>query len=117
MIKKGQEAKFKKALWGSQLFSGDQLKTMDASQVSLLFVNNNLITLGANSSLTIAQNTLSSSTGASTITNLGKELPSDLPLLSFRESEEGEIGVLAGLRSGIRYRGGIGRGFGNTIFG
>lgn len=101
-IKKAEKSTFKKAIWGTQLYTGDQLKTMDASQVTLLFNNNNLITLGANSNLTIARNQFSGNTGSIPVTNLNNGLQPDLAILSLRETEDGEVGVLAGLRSGSK---------------
>jgi tetratricopeptide (TPR) repeat protein len=100
LIKRSQKSDFVNAVWGIQLFAGDHLKTMDQSSVSLLFSNNNLIMLGANSTLTIAQNQINTDQSTLPSLNLSVEFPEQVPLLSFRKKKNGEVGALAGLRSG-----------------
>jgi tetratricopeptide (TPR) repeat protein len=98
-IKRAHKTDFVKAVWGTQLFAGDQLKTLDQSSVSILFSNNNLITLETNSSMTIAQNQLRSAQNTAPLLDLSNQFPEKVPLLSFRMRENGEVSALGGLRS------------------
>ena len=97
MVRKAGKADFVKGVWGLQLSSGDQLRTQDNSSATLLFQNSSLITLGSKSSLTIADNLTAGS--RKSIKVPGGERASNLSLLTFRESRNGEAGALAGLRS------------------
>jgi hypothetical protein len=99
VVKKAQKTGFEKAVWGMQLFQGDQLKTYEGSEVTLLFSNKNLIALGANSSLTISDGSLSPKT-PKPIRSVDADLLADVSVLSLRRTSEGEMGALAGLRSG-----------------
>jgi hypothetical protein len=98
MIKKTGRTDFEKGVWGAQLHRGDQIRTLENARVSLLFENSNLITLGSNSNLTIADNTPPSAQKSVRVAS--PALASDLSLLTFRESGNGEAGALAGLRAG-----------------
>jgi tetratricopeptide (TPR) repeat protein len=98
MIRKAAKTDFEKGVWGLQLHRGDQIKTSENSEVSLLFQNSNLITLGPNSNLTIGDNALAGSQKPVKVAS--PELASNLSLLTFRESRNGEASALAGLRAG-----------------
>jgi hypothetical protein len=98
MIKKTGRTDFEKGVWGAQLHRGDQIRTLENAQVSLLFENSNLITLGPNSNLTIADNTPPAAQRLVRVAT--PALASDLSLLTFRESGSDEAGALAGLRAG-----------------
>jgi len=100
LVKKAQRAGFEKALWGMQLYEGDKIKTLESSGVSLLFSNNNFITLGPNSTLTISKGPTSLKNSPELIRNAGTELFADFSNLTLRRTREGEIGALAGLRLG-----------------
>lgn len=98
MIKKNQKTDFIGATWGMQLYEGDRLKTLAASEVAILFANNNLITLGQNSTITVSEGpgTLRNNTQVKT----DAALFADLFSLALHKTSDGEIGALAGLRSG-----------------
>jgi tetratricopeptide (TPR) repeat protein len=100
LAKKAQRAEFEKALWGMQLYEGDKIKTLESSEISLLFSNNNFITLGPNSALTISRGPAPLKNSPEPIRNMGTELFADLSNLALRRTRKGEIGALAGLRYG-----------------
>jgi tetratricopeptide (TPR) repeat protein len=100
LIKRVDQKNYVRAVWGTQLFTGDQLKTMDQSYASILFSNNNLITLETNSSLTIAQSQFRSNQSAIPLLDLSEQFPEKIPILSFRTKEDGQVSALGGLRSG-----------------
>jgi len=98
-IKNALSNEFHKALWGMQIFKGDRIKTENDAQVSLLFSNKSFITLGPNSNMTISDNALSGNNGYKSIKNVDSEMLADLSILSLQETINGEMGLLAGLRS------------------
>lgn len=100
MVKRAQRGDFEKALWGMQLYQGDRIKTLEGSEVSILFSNNNLITLGPNSSLTISEGRVSPEESPKPIRNVNTGLLAELSSLTLRQTSKGEIGALAGLRYG-----------------
>ena len=100
MVKKAGSIEFEKALWGMQLYPGDRLTTLETSEVSLLFSNNNLLALGPNSSLTISEGPVALNESPKPVRSIDRELLADLWSLTLRRTSEGEIGVLAGLRFG-----------------
>jgi hypothetical protein len=98
-VKKSEKNEYENAIWGMQLFEGDQIRTGLNAQVSLLFQNNSLIMLGQGSSLTISQNPSYGRQNHPEVKKMESALLSDLPVFSLRESSKGEMGLLAGLRS------------------
>jgi tetratricopeptide (TPR) repeat protein len=98
MVQKAGRTDPERGVWGMQLCRGDQLRTKENSQVSILFQNSNLVTLGPNSSLTIADNTPGGSRNS--VRKVNPDLTPNLSLLTFHESRDGEAEALAGLRAG-----------------
>lgn len=88
-----------KADWGTQLFEGDKIKTLDGSKVSLLFSNGNLINLGANSNIEIANNKNGKSELAKKPKKLENAMMANFSVLTLKRDNEKEVGVLAGLRA------------------
>lgn len=88
------------AVWGTQLYSGDQVETLDGATASILFTNNNLITLGANSAMAIA-----GGPGADAPSQGVRRVEADLiagvdDLTVRREGDD--LAALGGLRAGGR---------------
>lgn len=83
-----------KAVFGTRLVQGDQVETGRKASVSLLFSNGNLISLGANSSITISGN--QSGSGSR---NIGAGMAGNFSDLAMRKDNKGEMGVLMDLRS------------------
>jgi len=90
-------AEFKAVTWGTQLFEGDRIKTGGEATASILFSNNNLLTLGANSSMTISGG--ASPSGASPMREVDSELLAVASDLTLHRAGAGEIAALGGLRS------------------
>lgn len=84
--------------WGVQLFEGDQIKTLDDSNASILFSNGNLLTLGPNSSMTISSGPSTAEAGP--VRTFQGEYVADASDMTLHRAGAGEIGALGGLRSG-----------------
>ncbi len=83
-----------KAVFGTQLFQGDQLETGKKANVTMLFSNGNLISLGANSNITISGNQ-----SGNPSKNIGAGMAGNFSDLAMRQDNKGEMGVLMDLRS------------------
>ena len=83
-----------KAVFGTQLFQGDQLETGKKANVTMLFSNGNLISLGGNSNITISGNQ-----SGSPSRNIGSGMAGNFSDLAMRQDNKGEMGVLMDLRS------------------
>ena len=99
-VKRASRDVFQKARWGMQLFENDKVKTSESSSIQILFSNNSLIELGANSMLTISRMGRSSPENVTSILDGGEKFGSAHTMVALRETKDGEVGVLAGLRSG-----------------
>jgi hypothetical protein len=83
-----------KAVFGTQLFQGDQLETGKKGNVTMLFTNGNLISLGGNSNITVSGNQ-----SGSPSRNIGAGMAGNFSDLAMRQDNKGEMGVLMDLRS------------------
>ena len=99
-VKKSKKTEFDKGFWGTQLYQDDKVKTSKASEVSLLFSNGNLIGLGPNSSITISKGPSPKNRDLQPVKHIETELLADISIVTLRQTDEGHIGALAGLRSG-----------------
>ncbi|MBM4162137.1 MAG: tetratricopeptide repeat protein [Ignavibacteria bacterium] len=98
-VQPAQQRELKKALWGTQLYHGDVIKTSGSGQATLLFSNNNLIEVGPGSTLTISERPATLAKKSRTLSGLHSENLVDLSGLTLRTTSAGEIVALAGLRS------------------
>jgi len=99
LLRKANSSEFAKAYWGTQLFQGDQIKTSAKSEVKLLFSNNNLVTLGPNSAVTISGKEAPVTEASSTVRNISSAMMVDLSALTSKRDNRKDVGALAGLRS------------------
>lgn len=83
-----------KVVFGTQLVQGDQVETGRKASVTILFPNGNLISLGANSNITISGNQAGGSSR-----NIGSGMAGNFSDLAMRQDNKGEMGVLMDLRS------------------
>ena len=83
-----------KAVFGTQLVQGDRVETGRKASVTMLFSNGNLISLGANSNITISGNQ-----SGSPSRNIGSGMAGNFSDLAMRQDNKGEMGVLMDLRS------------------
>ena len=98
-FKKAADTEFIKASWGTQLFQGDQVKTLADSEVSLLFSNNNFITLGHNGSMVISGKKPSETKPAGNVRNISSATMINISGLTLKKDNKKDVGALAGLRS------------------
>lgn len=96
LVARADHADYTSAIWGMQLFAGDRVKTERGSKVSLLFSDNSLIELGANSALTISEGP--GAVAHSSARSLEEDLYGTLASLKQRSNAHGR--ALAGLRAG-----------------
>lgn len=99
LVKAARTAEFKRATWGAQLYAGDVVKISGKGAASLLLSNNNLIELGAGSSLTVSEGRTISQGESKAISGFSSEPLTNLSGLTMRSTSEGEVVALAGLRA------------------
>jgi len=97
-VRAGREIDFKKAQWGTQLAIGDVVKTSVDGSASILLSDNNLISLGPGSSITISENPGVAQGKSKAIRGVNTKDAVDLSGLTLRSTSEGEVVALAGLR-------------------
>jgi tetratricopeptide (TPR) repeat protein len=101
LLKKANKNEFVKVYWGTQLFQGDQVKTLDKSEVKLLFSNNNFISLGPNSMITISGKGSSATEALGDVKNISSAMMVNISGLTLKRDDKKDVGALAGLRSVI----------------
>jgi hypothetical protein len=99
MLKKANKTEFVKVYWGTQLFPGDQVKALDKSQVKLLFSNNNFISLGPNSMITISGKGSTATEALGEVKNISSAMMVNISGLTLKRENKKDVGALAGLRS------------------
>lgn len=99
LLKKANKNEFVKVYWGTQLFHGDQVKTLDKSEVKLLFSNNNFISLGPNSMITISGKGSSATEALGEVRNISSAMMVNISGLTLKKDNKRDVGALAGLRS------------------
>jgi tetratricopeptide (TPR) repeat protein len=99
LLKKVNKSEFSKAVWGTKLFQGDEIKTSDNSGVKLLFSNNTLISLGPNSLIKISGEGTPGTERIGQVRNISSAALVDLSAFSFKKEDKKDVGALAGLRS------------------
>jgi len=97
-LKKFNKSEYLKAVWGTQLFQGDEIKTVDKSEVKLLFSNSNLISLGPNSVIKISGKDSPTTTKAN-IKNISSSMMVDLSAFTIKKEDKNDVGAMAGMRS------------------
>lgn len=98
IIQKAQ-TKERKAVWGTQLYERDVIKTSKGSRATLLFSNGNLINLGANSSIEISISNKTTAEADTKSEKVSKVMVTNFLTLTNKRKKDKEVGVLAGKRS------------------
>lgn len=83
-----------RVVFGMQLLQGDRVETGRRAEVSLLFSNGNLLSLGPNSNITISGNE-----SAGSARNIGAGMAGNFSALAMRQNNKGGMAVLMDLRS------------------
>jgi len=99
-VSRASDGAIHSASWGMQLYLNDQIKTDDGAEASILFSNNNLLTLGGSSALTISAGQEPSLSSSQPIRSIDGALAANATDLALHRAGHGEIAGLAGLRSG-----------------
>jgi hypothetical protein len=99
LLKRVNNEDFVKTYWGTQLFQGDQVKTMANSDATLTLSNNSIVKLGENSMMTISGNEPSSSKSVGNIRRVSSAMMVNLSAFVPKGDNRKEEGALAGLRS------------------
>ncbi len=99
LVKEAGKSEFVKTCWGTQLLKGDQIKTLDKSEVKLLFSNNSFVSLGPNSTITISGKEPPATGTTGNVKNISSAMMVDLSALTFKREEKKDVGALAGLRA------------------
>jgi hypothetical protein len=97
-VKKEGKSEFTKALWGTQLFSNDEVKTDLQSQATLTFSDGNILELQPGSNIKISGNSSSASKAPGNFKKVSSAMLMDMSALTARESAKKDVGALAGLR-------------------
>jgi tetratricopeptide (TPR) repeat protein len=98
-LKKFNMSESSKAVWGTQLFQGDEIKTSDKSDLKILFSNNTLISLGPNGMIRISGEKSPETETSGNVRNISSATMVDLSAFTFKREDKKDIGALAGLRS------------------
>lgn len=98
-LKKFSKSEFLKAVWGTQLFQGDEIKTSDKSEVKLLFSNSTLVTLAPNSVMKMSGKDSPVTVSAGNVKNISSAMMVDLSSFTIKKEDKNDVGALAGMRS------------------
>jgi len=97
-VKKAGKPDFVKALWGTQLFQGDQVKTLTNADATLTYSNNTIFRLQPDNLITVAKaEPISEKTGD--VKKVSSAMMVNMSVLTTRKAEKKDVGALAGLRA------------------
>lgn len=99
MLKKAGRTESIKALWGTQLFQGDQLKTSGASSVSVTYLNSGIVTFPENNVITITKTELSTTEKPGKVKTVSSAMMVNMSAITARHDEKKDAGALVGLRA------------------
>jgi tetratricopeptide (TPR) repeat protein len=98
LLKKAGKTEFVKTFWGTQLYQGDQLKTTDNADVSLIYSNNSVVKLGPNNLITINKTEPSATEKAGNVKKVSSAMMVNMSALTSKRQSKNDVGALAGLR-------------------
>jgi hypothetical protein len=98
-VKKADKSEYVNALWGTQLFHGDQIKTSERSGVTLAFSNGDFVSLEQNSAITLSAKGTTADVKSSNVRNISSAMMVNLPSFTLKKNEKRDIGALADLRA------------------
>jgi hypothetical protein len=100
-FRRAANTEFIEAAWGTQLFQEDQVKTSAGSEVSLLFSDNNVVTLGPNGSIIISGKKAADPKPEGIVRNISSAAMINISGLTLKKDKKKDVGALAGLRSDV----------------
>jgi hypothetical protein len=98
MVKKGNKPDFAKVLWGTQLFTGDQVKTDANSEATITFSDGNILKLAPSRNFTVSGN-LSGTQQAENVKKVSSAMMINMSALTSGRETKKDVGALAGLRA------------------
>jgi tetratricopeptide (TPR) repeat protein len=98
-LRKVNDKEFARASWGTQLYSGDQVKTSDNSGTTLAFSNNSIVKLAQNSQITVSGEGSKAENTGEIVNNVSTGIMIDLSETISKKEYAKEEGAMAGLRS------------------
>jgi hypothetical protein len=98
LLKKAGKAEFVKAIWGTQLFKGDQVKTENDSEVSLTFSDGTFMKLVAGRIFEVSGDNPSSPATSGNVKKVTTAMMANLSALTSKRDNKRDVGALAGLR-------------------
>ncbi len=98
-VKKVGKPEFAKALWGTQLFQGDQVRTGTGSEATLTFSNSNIMTLAPGNTYTVHGDGSAKTEAGTKVKKVSSAMMADMSVLTTRREEKKDFGALAGLRA------------------
>ena len=99
MVKKAGKTDFVKVLWGTQLFSGDQIKTDSNSETTLTYINGIISGLGPGSIVTVSTGDLAKTEPAGNVKKVSSAMMVNMSALTSGKDAKKDVGALAGLRA------------------
>ena len=99
LLKKAGKDIFEKAYWGTQLFKGDQVKTSEGTTVKLLYVDNTIVSLGPNHTLSISGDESYAAGTVEEVRKISSGTMVNLASLTTNRDNTKDVGSLAFLRS------------------
>lgn len=99
LLKKAGKSEYEKALWGTHLFKGDQIRTEAGAEVSITFSDGTIIGLGSGGNITISGETLSTKIAGGNVRKVSSAMMADISALTSHKNTNKDVGALAGLRS------------------
>jgi len=98
LLKKVGRAEFVKTYWGTQLYQGDQLKTTDNADVSLIYSNNSIVKLGPDNLITINKAEPSATEKAANVKKVSSAMMVNMSALTSKRQSKNDVGALSGVR-------------------
>lgn len=98
-VKKPGKNELTKAVWGTQLFQGDQIRTSSDSEAIISLSNNTIFRLGANSSISVTATEPSATESGGDVKKISASVVPNFSTLTSKRENKKETGALAGLRS------------------
>ena len=98
LLKKAGKSEFVKAIWGTQLFKGDQVKTENNSEVSLTFSDGTIMTVASGRIFEVSGENPSSPAAGGKVKKVSTAMMANMSALTSKRDNKRDVGALAGLR-------------------
>jgi hypothetical protein len=99
LVKKAGKPDFLKAVWGTQLYPGDQIKTDSKSEATLTYSNGIISGLGPGSTVTVSKGDPAGTQPAGNVKKVSSAMMVNMSALTSGRDNKKDEGALAGLRA------------------